>query len=183
MLVTVNSPKTRWRRIAVGIVVVAAGTIAVLLLTGGGSKEIPGANGKPAATSPAQLEDLARSLGHPIYWLGPRADKTIEATHNDPDNTYVRYLGAGVKVGDPHPDFTTVGTYLRGSALHGLRSVAAQPGHRSFRLPGGGLVVAGDASKSVYLAYPGSDYQVEVYAPGPGEALRLARAGQVKPLG
>jgi len=175
--------KAKWPQIGIGILAVVVGVVIVLLLTNGGSESIPGQDGKPAATSQAQLQDLARSLGHPIYWLGPRPGTTLEVTHNSADDTYVRYLSAGAPIGSPRPDFVSVGTYLRGSAMRGLRSIAAQPGHRSITLSGGGLAVTTGGSKSVYLAYPGSDYQVEVYTPNPGEALRIVRSGQVEPLG
>ena len=155
-------PADKRRRVVVGIVVAAVGAIAVLLLSGSDSKTIPGKDGTPAYASPSQLSDLAHSLGHPIYRLGDRPGAPIEVTHTAPDNTYVRYLSGGAEAGDPHPDFTSVGTYLRGSALEGLKTVAAQPGQRQFKVSGGGLAVAGHGSKSVYLAYPGSDYQIEV---------------------
>jgi hypothetical protein len=180
----VERAKAKWPQISIGVLAVAVGAVIVLLLANGGSESIPGQDGKPAATSQGELQDLARWLGHPIYWLGPRPGATLEVTHDSAaDDTYVRYLSAGAPIGSPRPDFVSVGTYLRGSAMRGLRSIAGQPGQRSFTLPGGGLAVTTRGSKSVHLAYPGSDYQLEVYAPNRGEALRIVRDGQVEPLG
>ncbi len=36
---------------------------------------------------------------------------------------------------------------------------------------------------SVYLAYPESDYQIEVFDPSPARAVQLVVSGQVKPVG
>jgi len=36
---------------------------------------------------------------------------------------------------------------------------------------------------SAYLAFPGSDFQIEVYHPSAARALRLATSGQVAPVG
>ena len=49
-------------------------------------------------------------------------------------------------------------------------------------LPRGGLAVAGESGgTNVHLAYPGQPYQVEVYSPLVGEALRLVGNGTVRP--
>jgi hypothetical protein len=164
------------------ILFAAALAIVLLLVTTSGSNPIPGENGRPAAASPAQLLELARSLGHPIYWLGRQPGATIEVTHTSGDNTYVRYLTGGARVGDPRPHFVTVGTYLRGSALGGLLQVSSRPGHAQLKIAGGGLAVTSTGSTSVYLAYPGSDYQIEVYAPSAAQALSLVRSGRVQAL-
>jgi len=51
------------------------------------------------------------------------------------------------------------------------------------RVAGGGIVVVSSQSpKSVYLGFPGQDYQVEVYDPSARRALRLATSGRVRPV-
>jgi len=48
---------------------------------------------------------------------------------------------------------------------------------------GGGIAVQSARSpKSVYVAYPGSDVQVEVYDPSPERARRLALSDRLRPL-
>ena len=51
-------------------------------------------------------------------------------------------------------------------------------------VPGGGiaLVDAGYPS-SVHMAFPGVDFQVEVYDPSPQRALAVALSGDVQPVG
>jgi hypothetical protein len=36
---------------------------------------------------------------------------------------------------------------------------------------------------SVFVAYPGKNFEIEIYDPSPSKALRLAVSGQLKPLG
>ena len=50
-------------------------------------------------------------------------------------------------------------------------------------IPGGGVgVVSADRPNSAYVAYPGVEYQMEVYHPDPAEVRRLVRGGAVKPV-
>ena len=49
--------------------------------------------------------------------------------------------------------------------------------------PDGGLVVATKGSPSnVYIAYPDSDQQIEVFDPDPARALELATSGAIVPI-
>ena len=62
------------------------------------------------AVTPAELKSLATSLAQPIYWVGPEPRVTYELTQTTGGLIYVRYLPAGVEVGDRRT-FLTVGTY------------------------------------------------------------------------
>jgi hypothetical protein len=76
-----------------------------------------------------------------------------------------------------------VGTYPVAEPVAALRRLAAEAGSRPSRLAGEGLVVVNpDEPHSVYLAYPDSELQIEVYDPEPGRALRLLRSGAVEPV-
>jgi hypothetical protein len=135
----------------------------------------------PRAATVAGLERLAGTIGHPIYWAGPRKGYTYELTRRSDGTVFVRYLPAGVRLGDPRGDFLIIATYPFPNALAALRRVANGKG---IELPGGGLALVHEGyEKSVHLAYPGVDYQVEVYDPSPRIARRVAVSGQVKPVG
>ena len=70
-----------------------------------------------------------------------------------------------------------------GIALFGVTSAAAaQKTSVRFRIPGGRAVgfYRKAGPNNVYLAYPGLDYQIEVFAPKDGVARRLVRSGQVR---
>jgi hypothetical protein len=135
-----------------------------------------------SASSESSLRDFAKNSPTPIYWAGPRADNTYELTRTPDGRVYVRYLPKDVKVGDPRPQFLTVGTYPRPNAFAELKRAARAPGATSRTLPRGGIVVFSRGSSSVYFGYPDGKYQVEVYAPSAGSARNLVLSGQVVPV-
>src|SRR5687768_346552 len=107
-----------------------------------------------------------------------------ELTHTRDGRVYIRYLPAGVEAGDPRPNFLTVGTYPQEDAFAELQKTAKARGVSTIELQRGGRAFA-DASRpaSVYLAYPHSDYQVEVYAPIRDTARTLVAAGRITAIG
>ena len=61
---------------------------------------------------------------------------------------------------------------------------STQAGEKSASVPGGGLAVYSTSSPTnVYVAYPGSDVQIEVFDPSAKRALRLVTSGRVAPVG
>jgi hypothetical protein len=139
--------------------------------------------GVPQETSPADLAALAAGLGHPVYWLGPRSNATYEATQTSDGNLFVRYLPNGVDVGDKRL-YRTVGTYPVRDAYGAVQAVAAKPGGKRFSAPGGGLAAVDPAhATSVYVAYPGSPVEIEVFDPAPGAARRLVTSGRLVAVG
>lgn len=139
--------------------------------------------GGPVGTTEAGLAALSVKLGEPIYWAGTRSGTELEATVTTNNYVYVRYLTSGAGVGDSSPKFLTVATYPAVDALGNLRSYANH-GHAPITdISGGGIAVPVPGSPtSVYLASPGSDYQVEVYDPNEGEALDLIKSGAIVPV-
>lgn len=141
-------------------------------------------SGKPEALSAAELRDFADGLDHDVYWLGPRQGTTAyEATDTGDGRVYIRYLTRDANAGNPQPRFITVGTYQFPDALAGVRALADKSGSTKRRVSGGGLaVMSPDRPTSVYVAFPGTDYQIEVYAPDPTKALDLAVSGDLVPV-
>jgi hypothetical protein len=65
-----------------------------------------------------------------------------------------------------------------------LQDLAKQPNEKSVPAPGGGIAVyATNAPTNVYVAFPGSDEQIEVFDPSAKRALRLVKTGRVAPVG
>jgi hypothetical protein len=128
------------------------------------------------------LSALAGLRGSPIYWAGPHSDALYELTAAN-ENVYVRYLPSGTAPGDPRADFLTIGSYSRPDPYGDLLAAARRSGAISLRLPHKGLAVY-DQNKptSIYLAYPGSKEQVEVFDPSATRALRLIESGRVRPV-
>jgi hypothetical protein len=139
---------------------------------------------KPVAASPADLGTLARQLGHRIYWFGPKTKKTYELTKTSDGRIYVRYLPPGVELGIRQATFPLVGTYPVKNAIHVLRQLAKKGGEKSFSAPKHGFAVYSSARPTnVYVAFPGSNLQIEVFDPAPSRAKKLVAAGDIVPVG
>jgi hypothetical protein len=133
------------------------------------------------AATKAQLEAAATEVGHPIYWAGARSGTTYELTRTTDARVYIRYLPSGVKVGNPSPDFLTVGTYPQKGALEQLKAIAAKDKSETIELDGGGVAAVAKKPTSVYAAYPGQDLLIEVYDPDPSRARDVVTS--IVPLG
>ena len=177
-------------------IVVAAIVVGVILLATSGSSS-PTSTASSAATpsqagaasgttvqaiSLAGLRALPASLGHPVYWAGPRAGTTYELTKTPDGRVYVRYLTGGARVGSPLPNFLTIGTYVVPNAAAAVRTAAAQPGAIRVPVSGGFGFYNRARPTSVYFAYPGSNVQVETYDPSAAVARQLVETGAIKPV-
>ena len=92
---------------------------------------------------------------------------------------FIRYLPHGVPVGAVEP-YLTVGTYPVAHAFAVTSALANETGAIRVTVPGGGVGFY-DTSRptNVYLAFPGTDSQIEVYDPAAGEARRLVVSGEL----
>ena len=134
---------------------------------------------------PPELKALASSLGHPIYWAGPRANTTYELWQTPRGYTFIRYLPAGVAIGSEGGRYLIVATYPMKNAFEITRTSAAK-GHGTVRmkLPNGGTAAyAKQHTTNVYVAYPSGNVQIEVYDPSPNAAPRLVKSGRIVPAG
>jgi hypothetical protein len=137
---------------------------------------------RPEAATNAELRALTRRLGHPIYWAGPKPGYTYELSMTSSGKVFIRYLPAGVNVGDPRARFTTVATYPFPRAFAAIAKGAAN-GAATIKLAHGGIGVVDRAyPKSIHLAFPGFDYQVEVYNPSPRATRKLVASGAIAPV-
>ena len=189
-----NAPPTgksvpRRHQIRIGAVVAVAlaiGFVLWLVLRNGDSSPSAAPATTAAATPPVPisvkgLHSLA-ALGVPIYWAGEQSGVTYELTKTPDNRVLVRYLPAGEKVGTKTP-YLTIGTYPMKSAFAVTSRVARSSS--SVRLPighGGVAFYSRSAPTSVYVAYPGYDYQVEVFDPSPAQARSIA-SGRLVPVG
>ncbi len=131
------------------------------------------------------VESLRSTAGEqetPLYWAGPPEGSELELSQPSPDRTYVRYLTGDAEAGDQRP-FLTVGSYLLSDPVAALRAQGEQPDGVLVSAPKGGTVYfSKERPESVYLAYPGTEVEVEVYAPDFRDALELATSGQIVPV-
>jgi hypothetical protein len=137
----------------------------------------------PALVTQAQLERLAAAVGHPVYWAGPKAGYSYEATVTHGGRFYVRYLPSGTRAGDPRASFLVVGTYTEPGSFVDLKRAAKQDGSVSVGIDRGGIAVfSSQRPTSVYFGYPGAKYQVEVYSPSGTAASSLVLGGKITPI-
>ena len=191
-------PDTGWARLssvrigAVVAIALAAGFVVWLLVRGNddsssSSNATTAETAQPigsVAATPAALRSVSAKAKRPIYWVGPRSGQTYELTRTAGGRVYVRYLPPGAKIGNRRADYTIVGTYPTPNALKVLQDLAKQPDEMSVPAPGGGIAVyATKAPTNVYVAFPGSDEQIEVFDPSAKRALRLVKTGRVAPVG
>lgn len=169
-------------RCAAGVTTVLA--VALLAGCGGsGSGKGPTQSTSPGAArivSTGSLRETASEAATPIYWAGEQAETELELSRPDKDRTYVRYLTGGAEAGDKKADFLTVGTYAQPNAAASLRRQAKRAGGTISQAPGDATVYFDRAgSQSVYLAYPGTQVEVEVFDPSFKRALQLVESGQI----
>ena len=172
---------------AVVAIAIAAALVVWLVVRNGdssGSPETPHVTAIPAVSAtPGRLHDLSVEVGRPIYWLGPQEGGTYELTRTTLDRIYVRYLPTHVPVGTKDAKYPLVGTYPVDNAYGVLKQLATTAGEKSFTAPKGGVAVySTDRPTNVYLAYPGSDVQIEVYDPSAEHARELITSGRVVPV-
>ena len=184
-------PWARDSRVRVGVIVAVAVVVAVVVWllvrnndNGGGSGAVAtGPAIGPVAASQDRLRQLADQEGHDIYWVGPKDNTTYELTRTSAGRIFVRYLPKGVPVGVDKADYTIVGTYPVANATSVLKGLAAKSGENKLSVPNGGIAVYSSSQPTnVYVAYPGSNLQIEVFDPSADRARRIVTSGQVVPV-
>ncbi len=183
----------RIRSFGIAILGVAAAITAYVFI----GRDDPPTEGRASTTAPAEvrpavpaqavtvreLRNQAASRTRPLYWAGAQPGVTYELTRSADGRTYVRYLTGGAAVGDPSAGFLTVATYPQADGFATV-TAAATAGSTRIELPAGGVAVTSlSKPSSVYLSYPGADYQVEVYAPDAATAIDLVKSGKITPVG
>jgi hypothetical protein len=159
------------------------------LATGGKLRPVPGSptavrlqEGVPVAVTPADLRTLSADLAQPIYWIGTRPGTTYELTRRG-TNLFLRYLHRGVPVGSGRLA-PTIGTYRVANAYDVTAAAAAnQDATRVDVGPNAAAFYRTAHPQSVYVAFRGQPFQIEVYDPSAAEALRLATTGQLRLTG
>jgi hypothetical protein len=134
----------------------------------------------PVALSASGLRTLTASISQPIYWAGPKPGYLYELTRTNTGKIFIRYLPQGTSVGTKQSTFLIIATYPFRDALKALKDLTDRP---QIAIPGGGVAIVDKSHpKSVHLAFPGVDNQIEIYDPSPARSLAVARSGDVRPV-
>lgn len=153
--------------------------IAYIVISGGDDDD----SGKDVvAADAAEIRELTQDTGHPVYWAGPKEAETFEWTALSDGKVYIRYLTDGAEVEDPRPLYLTVATYPVGNGVAAVKKAARSSDAGTLNVEGGGTALVNKNSPNVYLAYPGSQYQIEVFDPNPARARRLVTSGRIQPV-
>jgi len=184
-------PWARDSRVRVGVIVAVAIVVAIVVWllvrnNDNGSSSSAVATGPaigPVAATQDRLRALADEEGHDVYWIGPEDNTTYELTRTSAGRIFVRYLPKGVPVGVDRADYTIVGTYPVPNATGVLQGLAQKSGENKLSVPNGGIAVYSSSQPTnVYVAYPGSNLQIEVFDPSADRAQRLVTSGQLEPV-
>lgn len=186
-----HRPWARDSRVRVGVIVAVAIVVAIVVWllvrnNDNGSSTSAVATGPaigPVAATQDRLRTLADEEGHDVYWIGPEDNTTYELTRTSAGRIFVRYLPKGVPVGVDKADYTIVGTYPVPNATGVLQGLAQKSGENKLSVPNGGIAVYSSSQPTnVYVAYPGSNLQIEVFDPSADRAQRLVTSGQLEPV-
>lgn len=134
----------------------------------------------PVALSASGLRTLAGAVGQPIYWAGPARGHRYELTRTSAGNVYIRYLPRGVEAGATGAKYLVVTTYPQRGAFAALRAA----GGKELSVAGsrGIAVVEPNRATNVRVAFPGVDYEIEVYDPSPRVARAIATSRALGPV-
>jgi hypothetical protein len=164
-----------WALAGGAILVIVAAVAAVALLTGS-DKDVSLQPGKPRVVSADELTSYVRSNHRTVFWAGTAAPGfKLELTEVKGPRVFVRYLTTAAQAGDPRAAYTTIATYPMQGAYERLRSASSRPGAVVAQTPGGAATLYYKKTPSnVYVARPGSNFLVEIFAPQPRAAMQLA---------
>ena len=96
----------------------------------------------------------------------------------------VRYLPKGTEVGTGK-GYLTIGTYPLRDAFAATQHLSQETGAKTYNLPNGAIAVSNPKHfpYSVFVAYPGSNYQIEVFNPVLARARQLVNSGKITAVG
>jgi len=179
-----RGPRPAGQKAAIPLLAVLVGLLAVVLVVWLLNDDDDSSPEPVAAevVSAAGLSDFSSPDDVPVYWAGAQDGATLELSTTD-TGTFVRYLTDGAKAGDPRADFLTVGTYEFANPVGAIEKLAKQPNAVLRNLPGGGIAYWNKESPTnIYVAPPGEEVQVEVFAPDPKQGREIVTSGQIVPV-
>jgi hypothetical protein len=178
-------PAPRLPSVRIGAVIAVGIAVGLGLWLGlrdtGSSQPTATSSNNVVPISATGLQTLVGALHRSIYWAGKQPGKKYELTQASNGDIYLRYLPPGAKVGAKEP-YLTVGTYPVSNAQGLIAKGAAHSGSVRVPFSGGAAYYSAKDPHSVYLAFTGANYEVEVFDPSPAEARRLVKSGKIVPV-
>jgi len=169
-------------RIAVLVVLAVIVGVVLWLVLGHSAKHNPKAKSYktigPIGYTAKNLKRESASIHTKFFWAGPVSGNSYEFTRDYRGYLYVRYLPHGIRPGAKGGHFLIIATYPFPGAYEALKK---QAGSNAVVGPDHSIVyVRPKDRKSVLMAFPNLDYQVEVFDHQPAVALATAESGKIK---
>ena len=166
------------RLLAVLGLAVVAGAL-VWLVGSRGNSSSTSSRASTKILSQEELSTLAGSANQPVFWVGSEQGARYAFERRSNGDIFVRYISGQMK--SSTLSALAVGTYPMRNAYAVTLALGKRSGWTQVATGAGGVnaFVHKTYPKSVYLALPGLDYQIEVYDPKPGRAAALVRSGPV----
>ena len=134
----------------------------------------PITSGQVALTE-SELISAVKTAGGSVYWIGPSAGAKYTFNRVSEDQNFIRYLPGGTGLADTAENYRIIATYEDSTAYETMQKAAKLESGVSTTNPDGSIVFYQKASPlHVYLAFKNLGYQIEIFDPTPGEALKLA---------
>jgi len=173
-------------RIAVLVVLAVVVGVVLWLVLGHSSKHHKKKNNNPALGIPATAFNAANLkaesyvINTKFFWAGKKPGYKYEFTRDNRGYLYVRYLPAAVHVGAKGAHYLIVATYPVTGAYQALK---AQAGKKAVSGPDGSIVyIRPSDHRSVLMAFPGVNDQIEIFDPSPPVAISTAESRKIKPI-
>lgn len=130
--------------------------------------------GKVALTE-SELISAVKKLGVTVYWAGPVKGAKYTLSVPADGQAYVRYLPNGQGLTDTNPNYVVIATYTTTNAFDATQSAGNTTNGITFiNADGAAVYYNKSTATNVYVAYPGKDFQIEVFDPIAKTALEIA---------
>ncbi|MBF8252264.1 MAG: hypothetical protein HW379_606 [Actinobacteria bacterium] len=154
-------------------------SVSLSLVQPDGSATVPAAvnliTSGQTALSETELISAVKSTGISVFWIGASAGAKYAFNNLAEDQNFIRYLPGGQGVEDTTEKYRIIGTYADPNAYATMQKAAESNTGVSTVNPDGSIVFyAKTTPLHVYLAFKNLPYQIEIFDPTPGVALKLA---------
>lgn len=127
------------------------------------------------AMTQSQLVGLVNDEKISAYWAGPRVGYFYTLDNTVKNRSIISYVEANPPAEKAPLNTRLIATYYSKGAFTNSVLAAGKSGNTGFRNEDGSVVFYQATRKTdVYLAFPKSDYQIEIYDSTMGQALSLA---------
>lgn len=128
-----------------------------------------------AALTELELLSAVKAVGGAVYWVGTDAEAKYAFNNVSDTQKFIRYLPSGEGLTDTAQNYRIIATYKDPAAYKTMQDAAKLNTGVAATNPDGSIVYYLKTTPlHVYVAFKDFPYQIEIYDPTPGAALKLA---------